>query len=159
MKDPETPKHKTLGEALEQEGFSPKGEHRVIVQDGPPRNPLHFTFHPQGQLRDQIASAADQYEALAADFRQVLREGYPKLPDDTPLLENFVFGKRTVTCLKGTAFGHPSLNATVSTTTSALALINLDAGVARTQSRWYRLGQQLQQDDLIDIAIGDIIGG
>lgn len=159
MKDPETPKHKTLGEAIEQEGFPPTGEPRLVMRHGPPRNPLHITFHPQGQLRDQIASAADQYEALAADFRRVLREGYPKLPDDTPLMENFVFAKRTVTCLKGRAFCHPSLDATVSTTTSAVALINLDARVARTQSRWYRLGQRLQQDDLVDIALGDITGG
>lgn len=158
MKNPERSKQKMLGEALEEEDFSPAGERRISLRHGPPRNPLHITFHPQGQLRDQIAAAADLYEALAADFRRVLKEGYPKLGEEMPLLDNFVFAKRSVTCLKGTAVSHPSLDATISTTTSALALINLDAGVARTQSRWYRLGQRLEQDDLAEIAIGDIIG-
>jgi hypothetical protein len=158
MKDPEMLKQKMLGEALEEEGFSPTGEHRLIVRRGPPRNPLHIAFHVHGHLRDQIAAAADQYEALAADLRRVLEEGYPKLSEDTPLLDNFVFAKRGATCLKGNAVYHPSLDATIVTTTSALALISLEAGVARTQSRWYRLGQRLEQDDLTEIALGDIIG-
>ena len=158
MNDPETLKQKTPGQALEEEGFSPTGETRLVGRHGPPRKPLHIASHVHGDLRDQIAAAADQYESLSADLRRVLKEGYPKLSEDTPLLDNFVFAKRSVTCLKGTAVGHPSLDATSSTTTSALALINLDAGVARTERRWYRLGQRLEQDDLAEIAIGDIIG-
>lgn len=112
------------------------------------------SFPLSPNMRDRISEAADQYERLAADLRRVLADGYPEPDDSMPLMDNFTVTTRTVPCLRGTAVGHPTLVATEPTTTSAIALLSLPAGLVRTQSRWYRLGQRLAQDDLPVIALG-----
>lgn len=104
------------------------------------------------ELRAYAETVAARYEALAADLRRFLAEGYPKPTDDMPLLDNYTIGARTVPCLVGSPFGHPRLPATERAKTSAVVLPGLLHGVARTESRWYRLGQRIEQIDLDRLA-------
>lgn len=113
-----------------------------------------MTIPVEPHLRAKIEQVAAQYERIAADLRRVVAEGYPEPTDDMPLMDNYVFATRDALCLKGTTVGHASLSATESTTSSALVLVQLLAGVARTESRWYRLGQRLEQDGLPAIVLG-----
>lgn len=113
-----------------------------------------MTVSVEPHLRAEIEKVAAQYERLAADLRRVVAEGYPAPDEAMPLMDNYVFGTLDALCLKGTTVGHPSLSATEPSTSSALVLVNIPAGVARTESRWYRLGQRLEQDDLPAIVLG-----
>jgi hypothetical protein len=63
--------------------------------------------------------------------------------DDAPLLERWQFASRTAPCLVGLSTDHPKLPGQERPIiTSDLLLISESAGLARTASRWYRLGKK-----------------
>lgn len=63
---------------------------------------------------------------------------------DGPLLERWQHASRTVPCLMGLSTGHPKLTGEGRPIiTSDLVLFSESAGLARTQSRWYRLGRKI----------------
>lgn len=98
--------------------------------------------------RARLLAALKTYEGLVAAIRDVLDEGWPTKQElqDAPELHNWAYGTRTVPCLRGEAFGHPALGDGSFIRTSPLMLQNVGVGVVRTESRWYRLAQQTDQD-------------
>lgn len=63
--------------------------------------------------------------------------------DDAPLLERWQLASRTVPCLIGLSTGHPKLPGEERPIiTSDLLMFSETAGLARTASRWYRLGKK-----------------
>jgi hypothetical protein len=66
----------------------------------------------------------------------------PAILDDAPILDHWSLAERSEPCLIGIQRGHPVLNGNSGITTSRLYFLDREAGIARTLSRWYRLGQQ-----------------
>ena len=104
------------------------------------------------EMRAYAKLVLARHEGLAADLRRLIEEGYPEPSEKMPLLDNWQISSRTVPCLVGTPFGHPTLPATERSKTSAIVVAGLLHGLARTEARWYRLGQRVEQIDLDRIA-------
>ena len=65
-----------------------------------------------------------------------------------PIVEDWSISTRQAPCLVGAAYGHPSFDGRVFPfTSSELVLFAPDIGLARTRSRWFRLGARLQTGD------------
>ena len=99
--------------------------------------------YPQGRPEAVIAMAV-KLRALAVDL-EALAAGH--LPDvtvleDAPILDRWSLAERSVPCLIGMQSGHPLLTGNAGMVTSGLYFLDLKAGVARTLSRWYRLGRE-----------------
>lgn len=63
--------------------------------------------------------------------------------DNAPLLDRWQIASRTVPCLIGLSTGHPKLPGKERPIiTSDLLLLSETVGLARTGSRWYRLGKK-----------------
>lgn len=98
--------------------------------------------------RASVARTVELYAAVVYDLRDVLQNGWPspeELPE-APVLDAWVLSQRAVPNLQGRAVDHPVLSGDW-THTSPLHAISVAAGVARTQSRWYRLGEPLVRLD------------
>jgi hypothetical protein len=91
-------------------------------------------FWPTGDLRED----ASRLEQLAHDLRAI-HAGKLKLdPDACVKLSNWRLSYRRVISLSGVTLGHPRLgNKPIHT--SEVYFIDLELGIARTLSRWYRL--------------------
>jgi hypothetical protein len=62
-------------------------------------------------------------------------------PSSIPvMIDNWKVGKREVPCLLGNAFGHPTIIDGGASISSELFYFDPEGGIARTLSRWYRLG-------------------
>ncbi len=62
-------------------------------------------------------------------------------PSSIPvMIDNWKVGKREVPCLLGNAFGHPTIVGGGASISSELFYFDPEGGIARTLSRWYRLG-------------------
>lgn len=88
----------------------------------------------------------DRLKALIADMERV-RAGLMEkdLPDDAPMLDQWMIVQRPVACLAGRSSGHPILMGEGRPiATSDLWLISEDGQWARTLSRWYRLGRPVR---------------
>lgn len=74
-----------------------------------------------------------------ADDLEALSDG--KVPDQvTTLLTSWAFATRAAPCLMGHAFGHPNIDDGRRAITSEVYYVDPDRRLARTLSRWYRLG-------------------
>lgn len=62
------------------------------------------------------------------------------VPLPTVRLDRWAMGKRTVPCLVGTPTGHPRIDDGKPCFSSELFYLDAQVGIARTFSRWYRLG-------------------
>jgi len=58
----------------------------------------------------------------------------------------WTLGKRVVPCLVGRALGHPSITDGKAAFSSELFYFDPDRGIARTMSRWYRLGTRVEPE-------------
>lgn len=90
----------------------------------------------------------DRLKALVADMERVC-DGLAErnLPDDAPMLDQWMIVQRPVSCLVGRSSGHPILAGKGRPiATSDLWLISEDGQWARTLSRWYRLGRPVRQE-------------
>lgn len=64
---------------------------------------------------------------------------------DFPLLDDWSMSARYAPCLFGTAYGHPKFPGRQHPCiTSELILFAPELGVARTRSRWFRLGNRVE---------------
>ena len=80
-------------------------------------------------------------DQLSIDLMMVA-EGHFNVPEDAPILDQWNYAKAPAMCLTGRVSGHPKLPGTSRPIfTSDLFLIAEDMGLARTMSRWYRLGR------------------
>jgi hypothetical protein len=99
--------------------------------------------HPQAEMRmfwpnGDLCEDALRLEQLARDLRAIAA-GNLALDDTTSVeLVNWRLTYRRVLSLYGVSTDHPTLG-TKSIHTSEVHFIDLDRGVARTLSRWYRL--------------------
>ena len=99
--------------------------------------------YPQGRRAAMIATAA-KLRALTADL-DALAKGY--LPDAAvlsvaPILDHWELAERSAPCLIGMQTGHPLFSTNTAIYTSGLYFLDPEAGIARTLSRWYRLGRE-----------------
>ena len=108
--------------------------------------------------RDSVAATVRLYESVVADLKEVLQHGWPSKElleaEGAPLLEDWHVSSRHVPNLEGNPVGHPLLDGW--TRTSPLHALSVEAGVARTQSRWYRLGDPWKRPPLDSAIAVDI---
>ncbi|MEO9960688.1 MAG: DUF6634 family protein [Nisaea sp.] len=92
--------------------------------------------------RANFERTIELYASLIADLQEIIDKGWPssdELPD-APVLDCWGLSHTRVPCIVGSVTGHPELEGGI--TTSALYAWSRSLGVARTQSRWYRLGKE-----------------
>lgn len=95
--------------------------------------------------RERLAAEIETLRALVHDLERLLNGEHPDPKElaDAPLISNWDFDRRDVTCLVGTFLDHPRLGRIVPNgMTSELWYINPEREYARTFSRFYRLGKQ-----------------
>lgn len=81
-------------------------------------------------------------ESLVADLRSVARGQSPPMLEKAALLDDYLIFQRAVPCLAGRMFDHPDIATGHAGVTSELYFIDVERGVARTFTRWYRLGRE-----------------
>jgi hypothetical protein len=94
---------------------------------------------PTGPLEDE----ASHFEALARDLRAVEAADFNVDAAGPVELENWRLTERSVLSLAGVSLGHPVLG-TKPIRTSQVFFLDLELGIARSFSRWYRLGMPFQ---------------
>lgn len=92
---------------------------------------MTFVFDDPGIMR-RLLRDLEQLEAGALDTADILAKA--------PLLEDHRLALGWCHALKGIVTGHPLLPDGGEIVTSQLMYMNPDMGLARTLSRWYRLG-------------------
>ncbi|MCV9960341.1 hypothetical protein OIU34_00375 [Pararhizobium sp. BT-229] len=85
------------------------------------------------QLR-RLADDLDHVEQLGEELRQDVA------------INTWSLAKRAVPCLIGRPIGHPSVADGKPLFSSELFYIDPELGIARTMSRWYRLGTRVDPD-------------
>ena len=78
-------------------------------------------------------------ERLTRDLEEISRKNH-RMSGSSVLLEDFFLCQRAVPCLAGHMFGHPEIDNGSPGFTSELFYLDPERRVARTLSRWYRLG-------------------
>ncbi|MFK4766727.1 hypothetical protein [Rhizobium sp. ZW T2_16] len=109
-----------------------------------------------GKGRDDFPSQDDlheisKYDRLVDDLKFVISNPLSTVGDSGqfPLLEDWSISTRQAPCLQGAAYGHPGFpGREFPFTSSELVLFAPDVGLARTRSRWFRLGTQLKTGDV-----------
>jgi len=99
---------------------------------------MDFTFR-----NPRILSTAHRIHALSADLLKI-EDGQlpgPRQMRDAPVISNWVLSHRPEPILIGDVFGHPGIPDGPAFT-SGLYYADPERGIARTLSRWYRLGPQ-----------------
>lgn len=104
------------------------------------------------ETRTGFPSAKDLAEIsmhgrLVDDLRFALSNPLDEISqDDTlPLLEDWSISVRYASCLMGTAYGHPNFPGREHPCiTSELILFAPELRLARTKSRWFRLGTRVE---------------
>ncbi len=80
-------------------------------------------------LADDLESISDDVEALPA-----------------VAINSWALSQRPVPCLVGRTLGHPSVGDGRPVLSSELFYLDSERGIARTMSRWYRLGTRVHPD-------------
>jgi hypothetical protein len=99
-----------------------------------------------------MMSMAIKLRALATDLEAAAVGHSPDAETlkDAPVLDWWSFAARSAPCLVGERSGHPVLRGDGRMTiTSDVYIVDLEAGVARTLSRWYRLGRERDAGGLV----------
>ena len=86
----------------------------------------------------------DDRRALLAKLQSLVTDleapDFPH-PSSIPVtIDKWKVGRREVPCLLGSAFGHPNIFDGQASISSELFYFDPEGGIARTISRWYRLG-------------------
>lgn len=89
------------------------------------------------------ASLIQRLRCLADDL-----EGIPNDVETLPAvaINSWAIAQRPVPCLLGRTFGHPSIGDGRPALSSELFYLDANRGIARTMSRWYRLGIRVDPD-------------
>lgn len=86
----------------------------------------------------------DDRRALLAKLQSVVVDlsapDFPQFSSIPVLIDKFKVSTREVPCLLGNAFGHPKILDGHASISSELFYFDPERGIARTMSRWYRLG-------------------
>ncbi len=91
-----------------------------------------------GYLESDITATVARLRMLADDLESLSR--VVNLPEPQVTVSHWLIGRRAVPCLIGKVRGHPTVTGNIAATTEVFFL-NQMAGLARTSSRWYRLGR------------------
>ncbi|MBP2460465.1 MULTISPECIES: hypothetical protein [unclassified Rhizobium] len=75
-----------------------------------------------------------------------LRAGTPALEKVSVVIDNWALARRAVPCLVGITTGHPSIEDGKSLFSSELFYLDEQKGLARSFSRWYRLGNRVEPE-------------
>ena len=94
-------------------------------------------------LEEELAATIKRLRLLADDLEGICNGILPPVPDAT--LDEWFWGQKVLPCLVGKVSGHPTLRGPFAAT-SQLFFLNQTAGLARTYSRWYRVGRPMMQD-------------
>jgi hypothetical protein len=86
----------------------------------------------------------DKLRCLADDLEGIDRWHEPIGPQVA--INNWTLGKRTVPCLIGRPIAHPIISDGKPTCSSELFYLDPERGIARTMSRWYRLGTRVDPE-------------
>lgn len=87
-----------------------------------------------------IQATVRNLNKLADDLLSTLSPGFPNDLNPEVTLHEWCLGNRASDCLKGFVENHPILdNGLIQT--SQIFFIDPSSGLARTYSRWYRLGR------------------
>ncbi len=82
------------------------------------------------------------YRRLANDLEQVGRDGPESIAPEV-LISDWMIAKRAVPILLGTVLGHPRVNDGKPAATTEIVYWDEHWQLARTLTRWYRLGRPL----------------
>jgi hypothetical protein len=96
--------------------------------------------------RSERERVAKKLEALAADLRSVGSHAFD-LSTSFVDITDWSLAVRPTACLEGFVLDHPTVG-TERVKTSELYYFDKKAGIARTLSRWYRLGRPYQPSNL-----------
>jgi hypothetical protein len=91
-----------------------------------------------------------QARALSDDLAAIIERGGPSAADlaQAPVIDLWRPAVRTQTGLLGVVAGHPGIIDGHRALTTSIFAIDVDAGWARTWSRFYRLGRPHGSDDV-----------
>lgn len=90
------------------------------------------------------ARLAVRLRRLADDLENVERS--LERTERLVLIKDWAIIKRSVPCLVGRTIGHPDITDNRAACTTELFYLDEERGVARTMSRWYRLGSPMTPD-------------
>ncbi|MBB4291418.1 hypothetical protein GGE16_003477 [Rhizobium leguminosarum] len=86
----------------------------------------------------------DDRRALIAKLQSLVTDlaatDFPHPASIPVIIDKWKVGRREVPCLLGETFGHPNIFDGGSSISSELFYFDPEGGIARTISRWYRLG-------------------
>ncbi|TAX97712.1 hypothetical protein ELH94_14895 [Rhizobium leguminosarum] len=88
-------------------------------------------------LGDDRHALLTRLQSLVADLSA---PDFPQLSSIPVMIDSYKVSRREVPCLLGTAFGHPKILDGHASISSELFYFDPERGIARTMSRWYRLG-------------------
>ncbi|MBY3355156.1 hypothetical protein HFN96_31230 [Rhizobium laguerreae] len=88
-------------------------------------------------LGDDRRALLARLQALVADLGTT---DFPDRRNIPVVMDQWKVGTREVPCLLGNAFAHPNIFDGSPSMSSELFYLDVDGGIARTLSRWYRLG-------------------
>ena len=89
----------------------------------------------------KLASEVDRLQRLATDL-MLFSDGHINISENAPVLDTWMRTSRSAACLTGMVWDHSTRpGGGRSIITSDLCLLVEESGVARTNSRWYRLGR------------------
>lgn len=99
-------------------------------------------MHFKGRLPNEsgIKTTARNLQNLADDLLSTLSSNFPNDLNPEVTIHEWSLGNRASTCLKGAVENHPILDDGL-IQTSQVFFIDPSSGLARTYSRWYRLGR------------------
>jgi hypothetical protein len=95
-----------------------------------------------GEDRLEIAS---HLRSIAADLEMVDRFLERNVVSSV-MIDNWALARRAVLCLIGNPTGHPDIRNGRSSCTSQLYFLDEKRGIARTYSRWYKLGERVDPE-------------
>ncbi|QRM56891.1 hypothetical protein F3Y30_11350 [Sinorhizobium sp. BG8] len=98
------------------------------------------------------ASLIEDLRKLACDLESV--DGCVQAPSPSVAINSWSLARRTVPCLIGRPIGHPSIRDGKQALSSELFYFDPERGIARTMSRWYRLGTRVDPEGW-DEGMGD----
>ncbi|TAZ15428.1 hypothetical protein ELH81_15765 [Rhizobium leguminosarum] len=84
------------------------------------------------------ANTIERLRCLADDLEAVAEGRVPDRPDT--LMTTWAFATRQAPCIIGNSFGHPKIDEGRRAFISEVYYVDPDRRLARTLSRWYRLG-------------------
>jgi hypothetical protein len=96
-----------------------------------------------GCTKDQLHETITQLRSLADDLESVCSGKMPATPE--VFVREWFIANSAVPCLVGRVAGHPTVKGDFVATTQ-VHFLNQSLGLARTTTRWYRLGHALDPD-------------